>query len=94
MWSEKEIQFLRNNPDMSLLDLAANLNRTVSSVKVKRSKLQITTVKLKSWTRNERRILQMNYHKGREVIEELLPGRTWAAIYSQAQYLRKRQWNL
>ena len=94
MWSKEDIQFLRDNPEMSLIDLAQALKRSVSSVRGKRSRLQITTARHKSWTRDERRILQLNYSKGRDVLVELLPGRTWAAIYSQAHYLRKRQWNL
>jgi len=94
MWSKEDIQFLRDNPEMSLIDLAQALKRTVSSVRGKRSKLQITTVRNKSWTRDERRILQLNYHKGRAALLELLPGRTLAAIDNQAAYLRKRQWNL
>lgn len=94
MWTEKEVQFLYDNREMSLLDIAKALKRTVSSVRGKRSRLQITTVRDKSWTRDERRILQLNYHKGGEELLDLLPGRTLAAIHNQAAYLRKRQWNL
>ena len=92
MWSDEEIQFLYDNPNMSLIDLAKCLKRTVSSVRGKRSKLQISTVRNKYWTRDERHILQLNY--GKEGIQELLPGRTLAAIHNQAAYLRKRGWKL
>ena len=94
MWSEEDIQFLFDNPTMSILDIAAALGKSESAVKSKRSRLKIRSEEMKPWTADERRILQYNYEKGREELMNLLPGRSWDAIRSQATFLRKRQWNL
>lgn len=94
MWSEEEIQFLFDNPKMSIIDIARKLGKTESAVKSKRSRLKITTETCRQWTSDEKRILQYNYDKGKDELMKLLPGRTWDAIRSRARFLRKGKWNL
>ena len=95
MWSEEEIKFLWENPNMSLADIALALKRTEGAVRAKRSRLGIRTETNKPWSRDERRILQLNYGKvSSDQLVALLPGRSAAAIRGQALYLRKRQWNI
>lgn len=93
MWSDEEVQFLFDNPSMTLIDIAAALGRSVSAVKAKRSRLGIVAGSergCKPWTDDERRILRENYEKltTAELCEKL-PGRSAAAIHSQAWWLRK-----
>ena len=95
MWSEEDIQFLFDNPTMSIINIAAVLGKSESAVKSKRSRLGIRSEDMKPWTADERRILQFNYEKIEKAeLMKLLPGRSWDAIKSQAYFLRKRQWNL
>lgn len=94
MWSEEDIEFLFQNPTMSIANIAAILEKSEASVKSKRSRLGIRTEDAKPWTADERRILQYNYEKGKTELMQLLPGRSWNAIRSQAAFLRKRQWNI
>ena len=95
MWSEKDIQFLFDNPTMSIANIAAALGKSESAVKSKRSRLGIRSEDMKPWTADERRILQFNYEKIEKAeLMKLLPGRSWDSIRSQATFLRKRQWNL
>lgn len=95
MWSEEDIQFLFDNPTMSIIDIAAVLGKSESAVKSKRSRLGIRSEDMKPWTADERRILQFNYEKIEKAeLMKLLPGRSWDSIRSQAAFLRKRQWNL
>ena len=96
MWSQEEIQFLLDNPNMSILNIARTLDRTEQAVRTKRSRLKIRSgVTAKSWTADERRILQESFStETRERLLKLLPGRTWDAINSQVSWLRKRQWKI
>ena len=96
MWSQEEIQFLLDNPNMSLIDIARALDRTEGAVRAKRSRLKIRSGVAKSpWTADERRILQESFStETRERLLKLLPGRTWDAINSQVSWLRKRQWRI
>jgi hypothetical protein len=94
MWSEEEIQFLFDNPTMSVLNIAAALGKSKDAVKSKRSRLGIRSEEMKPWTADERRILQFNHEKDKVELMKLLPGRSWDSIRSQAYFLRKRQWNL
>lgn len=97
MWSEKEIQILFDNPDMSIKDLAALLpGRSEGSIKSKRSRLKIKAGSERGqqpWTHTERLILQENYGN-KEKLLELLPERSWDSIRSQAHWLRQRGWKL
>lgn len=94
MWSEKDIQFLFNNPNMSIANIARALGKSESAVKSKRSRLGIRSEDMNPWTADERRILQFNYEKGKTELMKLLPGRSWDAIRSQVQFLRNRQWSI
>lgn len=95
MWSEDEIQFLFDNPKMSIKNIAATLGKTEGAVKAKRSRLGIRTEELNPWTEDERRILQFYFkEKTKEELMKMLPGRSWDAIRNQASWLRKRQWTL
>lgn len=95
MWSEDEIQFLFDNPKMSIKNIAATLGKTEGAVKAKRSRLGIRTEDLNPWTADERRILQFYYEKTEKAeLMKMLPGRSWDAIRSQASWLRKRQWTI
>jgi hypothetical protein len=96
MWSEEEIQFLFDNPNMSLKDLAAHLRgRTEGSIRAKRSRLKIVAGSergKKPWTEKEREIVYLHYGKLSKVeVMELLPDRTWDSIRSQASWLRKHK---
>lgn len=100
MWSKEEIQFLFDNPDMSIEDIAKHLKgRTVGSIKSKRSRLKIKAGSergTKPWTIDERRILQENYGKvSTEELQDMLPGRGSNSIRSQAHWLRqKKGWKI
>jgi len=95
MWSEDEIQFLFDNPKMSIKDIAVALGKTEGAVRAKRSRLGIRTEEVIPWTADERRIVQLHYGEtDKEELMNLLPGRSWNAIRSQAFWLRKRQWNV
>ena len=96
MWSEEDIQFLFDNPDMAVVDIAAKLKKTVGAVKSKRSRLKIRAGSERGqqmWTTDERNILK-KYYGDWDKLEELLPGRSKASIRSQAHYLRERQWDI
>jgi len=95
MWTEDEIQFLFNNPAMSIPDIARRLGKTPAAVRGKRSRLGIrSTDAKKPWTRDERNLLAQNYERGRDELLKLFPDRSWDAIRSQAAWLRKRQWSI
>ena len=95
MWTEDEIQFLFDNPKMSIIDIARILNRTDDAVKSKRSRLGIRSEDTpRPWTRDERNLLAQNYERGRNELLKLFPDRSWDAIRSQAAWLRKRQWSI
>jgi hypothetical protein len=95
MWSEEEIQFLFDNPTMSIPDIALALGKSESAVKSKRSRLGVRSEQIKPWTLDERRILQYNYEKIEKAeLMKLLPERSWDSIRSQATFLRKRQWTI
>jgi len=91
MWSEEEEKFLRENPDMSLADLARTLNRSVGAVRAKRSRMGIGKSS-ERWTDDEIRILLENRNGVIADLQNLLPRRTPAAIRSKLNYLgRKRK---
>lgn len=96
MWSEEEIQFLLDNPTMSLFNLAKTLGKSEDAVRSKRSRLKIRSGVVPSlWTAEERYILQMNYEDlNKSELMKLLPNRTWDSIRAQVAYLRKRGWNI
>ena len=96
MWTDKDIQFLRDNPTMSIPNLATALGKSESAVRSKRSRLGIHSgVATHPWTRDERLLLQQKYSTAtKEELMKLLPGRSWNAINSQVYWLRKRQWNI
>lgn len=95
MWSKDEIQFLFDNPSMSIKTIADTLGKTEGAVKVKRSRLGIRTEELNPWTEEERRILQLYFKKEKkELLMKMLPNRSWNAIRSQVSWLRKRHWNI
>lgn len=96
MWSKEEIQFLYDNPSMSLKDLAAHLpGRTEGSIRAKRSRLKIVAgseTGKRPWTEKEREIVYLHYGKlSKDEIMNLLPERTWDSIRSQAGWLRKNK---
>jgi len=95
MWSENDINFLFENPNMSIPNIAKALGKSESAVKTKRSRLGIRTESTKPWTDEERRILSYFYEeKSKKELMELLPERSWDSIRSQALFLRKRQWTV
>ena len=96
MWTDEEIEFLFENTNMSILDIAQALEKTTSAVRSKRSRLKIRSGDSTNlWTAEERRILQEHYGtKTSKEFEEILPNRSWNSIRSQAYYLRCRHWNI
>lgn len=99
MWSKEEIQFLFDNPDMSIEDIAKHLKgRTTASIRSKRSRLKIragSELGTRSWTADERRILQENYGKlSMEEVQVLIPERSANSIRSQVHWLRQRGWKI
>lgn len=94
MWSQEEIKFLFDNPNMSLKDLAAHLpGRTEGSIRAKRSRLKIHSHSSTSrpWTIKEKELLQEKYSDcTKEELLELLPDRTWDSVRSQVAWLKKK----
>lgn len=99
MWDKDEIQFLFDNPDMSLEDLAKHLpGRTQGSIRAKRSRLKIRAGSergSKPWTAEERATLSSVYgNLSKTEVMESFPDRTWDSIRSQAGWLRKRDYKV
>ena len=93
-WTKEEIEFLKENRELSHAEAGFQLLRSEASVRNKRSELGLLSLKRRAWTYEERCILRQYYHAEGEKIMSRLPGRSWQAIKSQVLYLRKRKWKI
>lgn len=92
LWTDEEKELLQSN--LSLEELRERLpHRTERAIVAKRSKLRKN--RLRRWTTDEKNKLVEMYNSNATVEEmEKEFERSWAAIRSQAHYLRKRGWKL
>jgi very-short-patch-repair endonuclease len=90
-WSDKEIQFLKDNfGTMSYKEIGLRIGRTSKSVSGKAHVLGLTIDGIsKNWTREELEILKANVHNmDYESLHKLLPNRSIGAIYNKVYELQ------
>jgi len=82
-WSGKEEQFLKDNPDIAISELATELDRSEQAIRDKRNKLDIK--KRTGWTEEETQFLRDHYHElsAAEIAEEL--DRSKNSVYGKAR---------
>ena len=90
-WSDEEVTFLLHNyRSMSSKEIAEALGKSEQAVKSKMCRLKIGNDKRPVWTEKEVQVLVYHYHKGKDYVLELLPGRSWDSIRSKVRNLRKK----
>lgn len=85
-WTEREIEFVKDNPQMPIRDLCDHLGRCKSSLNKLRTKLGIYSDFHTPWSEKDRRIIDENIHLPNKKLAELL-GRSISSV-SSARYHR------
>ena len=62
-WTNKETEFVRNNPDMSISEMARQLNRPYNTVYHNIAKYGLTAKPYRRFTQREELFIKDNYGK-------------------------------
>lgn len=85
-WLKSDDEILKENTSRSIKELSELLNRSTPSIKNRKKKLGLTLNF--NWSDDENRIMVNNYtNSHKDVLLDLLPGRSWQAITHHAQEL-------
>ena len=98
MWTEEDIKYLREHfLEDSIDSIASELNKSISSVRVKASKLKISNSK-RPWTKDEDETVIKYYETENTMLYKRLNGRTKKSVEARASrlglcYLNKKNRN-